>query len=88
VEVTEVRIAPIAKPVGLLVGYASITLDNEFLVRDIRVLHGQKGFFIAMPSRRRHDGSYSDVAHPMTPELRKKIEDAILNALDDFFNMD
>ena len=56
----------------------SITLDNEFVVHDIKVIDGEKGLFIAMPSRKAGDGEYRDIAHPINSETRDKIQKIIL----------
>ena len=56
----------------------SITLDGEFVVHDIKVIEGEKGLFIAMPSRRAGDGEYRDIAHPINSETREMIQDIIL----------
>ena len=56
----------------------SITLDNEFVVHDIKVIEGEKGLFIAMPSRRAADGEYRDIAHPINSETRERIQNIIL----------
>ncbi len=58
---------------------ASITFDDAFVVRDIRVIEGQKGLFVAMPSRKAPDGQFRDIAHPVTQEARDMIEDAIIS---------
>jgi len=58
---------------------ASITFDNSFVVRDIRVIEGQNGLFIAMPSRKTPEGEFRDIAHPITPEAREQIQTAILS---------
>jgi stage V sporulation protein G len=62
-----------------LKAYATITFDNSFIVRDLKVISGNKGFFIAMPSKKRKDGTFRDVAHPLNSETRKMIEDAVLD---------
>jgi stage V sporulation protein G len=56
----------------------SITIDNEFVIHDIKVIEGEKGLFIAMPSRKSSDGEYRDIAHPINSDTRKKIQDLIL----------
>ena len=56
----------------------SITLDNEFVVHDIKVIEGEKGLFIAMPSKKAVDGEYRDIAHPINSETREKIQSIIL----------
>lgn len=77
--ITDVRIRKIAKE-GNMKAVASITLDNEFAVHDIKVIEGDKGLFIAMPSRRTGEGEYKDIAHPITKESREKIAAAIIEA--------
>lgn len=79
-EITEVRVYPVTRPDERLLAYATLTFDDEFVVRDLRIIRGNGGVFVAMPSRKRQDGTYSDVAHPLRPELRKKIEDQVLQA--------
>lgn len=59
-------------------GIASVTLDNCFVIHGIRIIEGDKGLFIAMPSRKNNSGTYRDVAHPINSECRKMFEDAIL----------
>ena len=59
---------------------ASITFDNEFAVHDIKVIESQNGLFIAMPSRKTPNGEFKDIAHPINPETREKIQNAILEA--------
>ena len=57
---------------------ASVLLDDSFAVHDIRIIEGEKGLFIAMPSKKTPTGEYRDIAHPITPECRKMFEDAVL----------
>lgn len=66
-QITDVRIRKITKE-GKMRAVVSITLDNEFVVHDIKVIEGEKGLFIAMPSRRSGDGEFRDVAHPINRE--------------------
>ncbi len=61
-----------------LKGFASVILNDEFAVRDIKIIHGNSGLFVAMPSRRRRDGTFHDVAHPIQPTLRQHIEGIVL----------
>lgn len=61
-----------------LKGFASIILNNEFAVSDLKIIQGNKGLFVAMPSRRRRDGTFHDVAHPIIPALREHIEAVVL----------
>jgi stage V sporulation protein G len=75
--VTDVRIRKITKE-GKMKAVVSITLDDEFVIHDIKVIEGDQGLFIAMPSRRASDGEYRDIAHPINSETRKKVQDIIL----------
>ncbi len=75
-DVTEVRVFPVEEE--RLKAYATITLDHCFLVRDLKIIHGNKGLFVAMPSKKRKDGTYQDTAHPLNRETRRLIEDAVL----------
>ena len=65
---------------GKMKAIASITLDDVFVVRDIRVIEGQKGLFVAMPSRKAPDGQFRDIAHPITQQVRDMVESAVLSA--------
>lgn len=76
-EVTEVRVFPVEEE--RLKGYATITLDHCFLVRDLKVILGNKGLFVAMPSKKRKDGTYQDIAHPLNSQTRRMIEDKVLS---------
>ncbi|NLY77888.1 MAG: septation regulator SpoVG [Tissierellia bacterium] len=75
-QVTDVRIRKITDE-GKMKAIVSVTLDGEFVVHDIKIIDGQNGLFIAMPSRRMSDGEFRDIAHPINAETRKKIQDAI-----------
>lgn len=75
-EITEVRVYPVDEE--KLKAYVTITFDNCFVVRDIKIIKGQEGLFVSMPSRKRRDGTYKDTAHPLNNETRQRIEDAIL----------
>ena len=72
-QITDVRIRKITKE-GKMRAVVSITLDNEFVVHDIKVIEGEKGLFIAMPSRRSGDGEFRDVAHPINRETRERFQ--------------
>lgn len=61
-----------------LKAYADVTFDEAFVVHGLKVIDGQKGMFVAMPSRKMPDGEYKDIAHPIKPELRKEITDAVI----------
>ncbi|HAH97268.1 MAG TPA: hypothetical protein DHD79_10160 [Firmicutes bacterium] len=76
-EITDVRVRKVNTD-GKMKAIATITFDSSFVVRDIRVIEGQNGLFVAMPSRRTPDGQFRDVAHPITPETRELIQTAIL----------
>ena len=76
-QITDVRIRKVAKE-GKMKAVVSITIDNEFVVHDIKVIEGEKGLFIAMPSRKAADGEYRDIAHPINSDTRNMIETLIL----------
>ena len=71
--ITDVRVRKIAKE-GKMKAIVSITVDDEFVVHDIKVIEGDKGLFIAMPSKRSADGEYRDIAHPISQGNREKIQ--------------
>jgi stage V sporulation protein G len=75
-EVTEVRIFPVQEE--RLKAYVAITFDNCFVVRDLKVISGNNGLFVAMPSKKRKDGTYRDTAHPLNNETRQMIESRVL----------
>ena len=75
-EVTEVRVFPVEE--DRLKAYATITLDGCFLVRDLKVILGNKGLFVAMPSKKRRNGTYQDTAHPLNRETRSMIEGKVM----------
>ena len=72
-QITDVRIRKVAKE-GKMKAVVSITIDNEFVVHDIKVIEGEKGLFIAMPSRKAADGEYRDIAHPINSDTRNMIQ--------------
>ena len=78
-QVTDVRVRKIAKE-GRMKAVVSITLDEEFVVHDIKVIEGDKGLFIAMPSKRTADGEYKDIAHPINSSARAAIQKVILES--------
>ncbi|MBE5842658.1 MAG: septation protein SpoVG [Butyrivibrio sp.] len=80
--ITDVRVRKVAKQ-GKMRAIVSITLDNEFVVHDIKVIDGDKGLFIAMPSKKSADGEYRDIAHPINSDTRKQIQDIVLKAYDE-----
>lgn len=75
--ITEIRLR-ILQNTDKLKAVASITIDNEFVVHGIKLIDGEKGMFIAMPNRKTADNSYKDIAHPITPEARRKLQDLII----------
>ncbi|MGG0644360.1 septation regulator SpoVG [Sporosarcina gallistercoris] len=78
-QVTNVRLRKIETN-GRMRAIASITFDEEFVVHDIRIIEGNDGLFVAMPSKRTPDGEFRDVAHPINPASRTKIQEAVLEA--------
>lgn len=75
-EITEVKVFPVNE--DKLKAYITIVLDNCFVVRDLKIISGTSGLFVAMPSKKRKDGTYKDVAHPLNQETRTKMEEIIL----------
>ena len=75
--ITDVRVRKISKE-GKMKAVVSVTIDDEFVVHDIKVIEGDKGLFIAMPSRRSSDGEYRDVAHPINTSTRERLQAVIL----------
>ncbi|MCI6858405.1 MAG: septation regulator SpoVG [Eubacterium sp.] len=76
-QITDIRIRKIAKE-GKMKAVVSVTFDNAFVVHDIKVIDGEKGLFIAMPSRKASDGEYRDIAHPINSGTRDMIQRSIL----------
>ena len=76
-QITDVRVRKVTKE-GKMRAVVSITIDDVFVVHDIKVIEGEKGLFIAMPSRKASDGEYRDIAHPINSETRDKIQSIIL----------
>lgn len=76
-EITDVRLRRVNTD-GRMRAIASITIDNEFVVHDIRVIDGNNGMFVAMPSKRTPDGEFRDIAHPISSSTREKIQAAVL----------
>ena len=80
-EVTDVRIRKINQD-GKMKAIVSVTLNDEFVVHDVRVIDGNNGLFVAMPSKRTPDGEFKDIAHPITSQTREVIQSAVLSAYD------
>lgn len=78
-QITDVRVRKVAKE-GKLKAVVSITMDDEFVVHDIKVIEGEKGVFIAMPSKKALDGEYRDIAHPINSATRNSIQSIVLEA--------
>jgi len=76
VEITEVRVFPVDEE--KLKAFVSIIIDDCFVVSDIKIINGNNGLFISMPSKKRKNGTFRDIAHPLNNETRKKIEDKVL----------
>ncbi len=77
-KITSVKVRKIEKEGSRMKGIASVVIDDAFAVKDIRVIEGENGLFIAMPSRKYPNGEYRDVAHPINAETRSIFEDAII----------
>lgn len=75
--ITDVRVRKVAKE-GKMKAVVSITIDEEFVVHDIKVIEGEKGLFIAMPSKKSADGEYRDIAHPINSGTRENMQNLIL----------
>lgn len=78
--ITDLRVRLISKSDGKLNAVASITIDNAFVVHDIKIIEGNDGLFVAMPSRKTADGDYKDVAHPINTEVREALIKKVLAA--------
>ncbi|MEI3614898.1 septation regulator SpoVG [Pseudogracilibacillus sp. SO30301A] len=76
-EVTDVRLRRVSAE-GKMRAIASITFDDEFVVHDVRIIDGNNGLFVAMPSKRTSDGEFRDIAHPINSKTREKIQEAVL----------
>ena len=75
-EITEIKIYPANE--GKLKAYATMVFDNSFIVRDLKVIKSDKGYFVSMPSRRKKDGTFKDIVHPLNAEMRRSVEDKII----------
>ncbi len=78
-QITDVRVRKITKE-GKMRAIVSITIDDEFVIHDIKVIEGEKGLFIAMPSKKATDGEYRDIAHPINSGTRENIQKIILDS--------
>jgi stage V sporulation protein G len=77
-KITEVKIS--LRSEDRLKAFANVTFDDEFVVRGLKVIEGNSGYFVSMPSRRRPDGTYQDIAHPINNEMRSRLEEVVLTA--------
>ena len=75
-EITEVKIYPAKE--GKLRAYVTMVFDNCFIIRDLKVIQSERGMFVSMPSRRKKDGSFKDIVHPLNSDTRKLIEERII----------
>lgn len=78
--ISDVRIRIVQKPDTKLKAVASITIDDCFVVHDIKIIDGTEGYFVAMPSRKTPEGEFKDIAHPLNSETRAMIIDAVMEA--------
>ena len=78
-KITSVNVHKIEKEGSRMKGIASVLIDDSFAVHDIRIIEGDNGLFIAMPSRKTSAGGYRDIAHPISPEVRAMFEEAIFD---------
>ncbi len=81
-EITDVRVRK-TYPEGKMRAIVSVTFDDQFVVHDIKVIEGQSGFFIAMPSRKTPDGEFKDIAHPINMGTRRKMQESVLRAYEE-----
>ena len=86
-QITDVRVRKVAKE-GKLKAVVSITMDEEFVVHDIKVIEGEKGLVIAMPSKKAMDGEYRDIAHPINSGTRERIQKLILEKYEEVLQAD
>ena len=77
-EITEVRVSLRDEP--KLKAFVNVTFDNAFVIRGLKVISGNKGYFVSMPSRKRNNGTHQDIAHPINNDMRRLIEDKVLAA--------
>ena len=86
-EITEVKVFPVREG-GRLKAYATIVFDNAFIIRDLKIIEGHKGLFVSMPSRKRKDGTFRDVVHPLNPDTRRKIEERVVEEFNRVMQLD
>lgn len=81
-QITDVRVRKVSEE-GRMKGIVSVTFENLFVVHDIKIIEGQNGLFIAMPSRKLGEGEFRDIAHPINADMRQVLQDEILRAYDE-----
>lgn len=78
-DITEVKVYPVRKLDEKLKAFVTIILDDCFVIRDLKIIHGHGGLFVAMPSRKKADGTHADIAHPLNNDMRQRMESVILD---------
>lgn len=86
-EITDIRIRRVSSE-GKLKAYVTVTFDNCFVIHNVKIIEGKAGAFIAMPSRKTKTGEYKDIAHPICPEFRQKLQDLIVRSYERGDNSD
>ncbi len=76
-EITEVKVFPVEDG-GRLKAYATLVFDDSFIVRDLKVIQGDQSLFVSMPSRKKKDGSFRDIVHPLNADMRSRVEERVL----------
>lgn len=82
-EITDVRVFPVNINGSMVKAYATVTFDDAFVVRDMRVIEGKNGIFLSMPARRKRNGDFQDVCFPISAKLRDLMENEVLEKFDD-----
>ncbi|MBQ8725592.1 MAG: septation regulator SpoVG [Clostridia bacterium] len=82
-KISDVRVRLVQKEDSKLKAVASITIEDCFVIHDVKVIEGNEGYFVAMPSRKNSDGEYKDIAHPINTETRQNVIDTVLEAFKD-----
>lgn len=85
-QITEVRVFPVAD--DKLKAFVSIVIDDAFVISDIKIIDGRQGRFLSMPSARRKDGTFRDIAHPLNAETRRQVEDLVFSRYDELLARD
>ncbi|RCW54677.1 MULTISPECIES: SpoVG family protein [Halanaerobium] len=82
-EITDVRVFPVEINGSMVKAYATVTFDDSFVVRDMRVIEGKNGIFLSMPARRKRNGDYQDICFPISTKLRDLMENEVLEKFDE-----